>query len=258
MFKSGPPRQAVRDADQMAMQLLGDNCNNHTKRALESKITEITTKKRRREHLHSWGFLGICLGLVVTSTLSVLLLIASARGWTLSDYIYAIYTNNQATFQLVVQVFSNVLGLIYSSVLCTLINYASRVYWRRKVVIPMAMLLFWQNLCLRSLTFDIPLMYSVALVGFSGLTSAQSALWAGALTPVTTTMAREARFTVPSYQNSSLIKEYASQTNTFVPQLRNTQGFFTYAVGESSTNLSHYEHGRGPRFEELLSGQVRV
>lgn len=237
MFKSGPSSHLARDPDHDAVQLLDVSDLPRAETTLGPGVASMTTTARRREYL-SWEFLGICLGLAVTTTLSFLLFIASARGWTLSDDMYWIDISNRATVQLVVQVLSNVLGLVFSSVLCKLINYASRVYWSRKKVVPMDMLLFWKDLCLQRLNFSIQVKFSVALVGFWGLLSAQSALWAGALTPVATTVTRKANFTVPSYQNSSLITEYASEVGASVPQLRNSKGFFTYEVGESSRPLA--------------------
>lgn len=55
----------------------------------------------------------------------------------------------------------------------------------------------------------------------------QLALWTGALTLVATTVLRETNVTVPSYDNPSLIVEYASEVGT--------KGYFAYKVAVGLT-----------------------
>lgn len=75
------------------------------------------------------------------------------------------------------------------------------------------------------------------LMTFIGLNSAQSALWAGALTPVATTFLQKTNVTVPSYHNNSLIDEYASKVDdtNVPPDVRGSKGHFTYKVGVGLT-----------------------
>lgn len=117
-----------------------------------------------------------------------------------------------------------------------LINYASRIYWERNGPVRMDMLRIWRDMCALRMDFDIPVSLMVLLVGFIGLTSVQSALWAGALTPVATTVLRETNITVPSYHNASLISEYTSEVGADAPpDVRGTKGYFTYKVGVGLT-----------------------
>lgn len=193
-----------------------------------------TTKSR--PGATSWQMVGICAGLFVTTVLSVLLLTASCSGWTVPDNIYWFNIAHRASIQLVVQILSNALALVYSSAICMLINYASRIYWDKNGPVRMDMLRFWRDMCSLRMDFDIPLSLMILLVGFIGLTSVQSALWAGALTLVATTVLRETNITVPSYHNTSLIAEYASEVGADAPpDVRGTKGYFTYKVGVGLT-----------------------
>lgn len=93
-------------------------------------------------------------------------------------------------------------------------------------------------MCAQRMDFDIPVWPMVILVTFIGINSVQSALWAagGALTPVTTKVLHETNVTVPSYNNTSLIREYASEVGSDAPlDVRGTKGYFTYKVGVGLT-----------------------
>ncbi|KAK7702018.1 hypothetical protein SLS64_009879 [Diaporthe eres] len=191
---------------------------------------------KRRPGAISWQMVGICAGLFVTTVLSVLLLTASCSGWSVPDNIYWANIAHRASIQLVVQILSNALALVYSSALCMLINYASRIYWDKNGPVRMDTLRFWRDMCALRMDFDIPVSLMLLLVGFIGLTSVQSALWAGALTPVSTMVLRETNITVPSYHNASLIAEYASEVGADAPpDVRGTKGYFTYKVGVGLT-----------------------
>lgn len=194
-----------------------------------------TTTKRRPENI-SWQMFGVCIGLLTTTVLSTLLLVASCISWTLPNSLYWIVIAHRPSVQLVVQILSNILALIYSSALCMLINYASRIYWNLKGPVRLGVLRFWSNMCAQRMDFDFPTWPMVILMTFIGLSSVQSALWAGALTPVATKVLHETNVTVPSYNNTSLIREYASEVGADAPlDVRGTKGYFTYKVGVSLT-----------------------
>lgn len=76
----------------------------------------------------SWQVVGICVGLLTNTVLSVILLIASRTSWTVSKNLYWIIIAHRPSVQLVVQIVPNALAIIYSSALCMLINYGSRIY----------------------------------------------------------------------------------------------------------------------------------
>lgn len=195
----------------------------------------VSTMKRRPGAI-SWQMVGICAGLFVTTVLSVLLLTASCSGWTVPDNIYWFNIAHRASIQLVVQILSNSLALVYSSALCIPLNYASRIYWDKNGPVRMDTLRFWRDMRALRMDFDIPVSLMLLLVGFIGLTSVPSALWAGALTPVSTMVLRETNITVPSYYNASLIAEYASEVGASAPpDVRGTKGYFTYKVGVGLT-----------------------
>lgn len=194
-----------------------------------------TTAKRTPENI-SWQMFGVCIGLLTTTVLSTLLLVASCISWTLPGSLYWIVIAHRPSVQLVVQILSNILALIYSSALCMLINYASRIYWNLNGPVRLGVLRFWSHMCAQRMDFDIPIWPMVILVTFIGLSSAQSALWVGALTPVATGVLHKTNVTVPSYDNTSLIREYKSEVvSDAPPDVRGTKGYFTYKVGVGLT-----------------------
>lgn len=91
-------------------------------------------------------------------------------------------------------------------------------------------------MCAQRMDFDIPIWPMVILMTFIGLSSAQSALLVGALTPVATGVLHKTNVTVPSYDNTSLISEYKSEVGSYAPpDVRGTKGYFTYKVGVGLT-----------------------
>lgn len=197
---------------------------------------DLTSTTKRRPGVISWQMVGTCVGLIITTVLSVLLLIASLSGWTVPDKIYWFNMSYRASIQLMLQILSNALALAHSSALCMLINYATRISWDRNGPVRLDVLRFWRNICAQRMEFGTPVSHMVLLVGFIGLTSVQSALWAGALTPVAKTVVRKTNVTIPSYHNASLITEYASEVGANAPpDVRNAKGYFTYKVGVGLT-----------------------
>lgn len=202
---------------------------------LSVPLGHASTTKQSPEKI-SWQMAGVCIGLLITTVLSTLLLVTSCISWTLPESLYWIVIAHRPSVQLVVQMLSNTLALIYSSALCMLINYASRIYWNRNGPVRMGVLRFWSNMCAQRMDFDIPMWPMVILMTFIGLSSTQSALWAGALTPVATTVLHKTNVTVPSYDNTSLIREYPSEVRANAPfDVRGAKGYFTYKVGVGLT-----------------------
>ena len=172
----------------------------------------------------------LSLGILVTTVISVLLLIASATRWTFTTSSYRTITQNRASVQLVIQILSNAFALIWVSIVCTLINCASRTYFGANPV-ELNTLRFWHSLCSRTVLWSLPLEFLLVLLLFIGLTAVPSALWAGALTPVVTTNQQSGSLLLPAYRKSSDIIEWPSEIDKTGPSLRSPLGFFTYSVG---------------------------
>ena len=168
--------------------------------------------------------------LTITTIVSLLVLIGNARQYTLSTDALRFVTENRATVQLLVQILSNILGLLCSATVSILISYGTRYnLWQRPV--KLEVLRLWHDLCTRNMRWSHPWKFLIPLAIFVVISAAPSALWAGALTPVVTEVQRTGTILVPSYENADLIVEYPSEINSQGPTLRDTKGLFTYSVG---------------------------
>ncbi|KAK8076111.1 hypothetical protein PG994_003383 [Apiospora phragmitis] len=128
------------------------------------------------------------------------------------------------------RVLANLLGLVFSGVLCKLINYATRICFQ-KHPLHFDVVWFWIGLCSSRMSMAQPIKYILVLASFLILMAAQSALWVGAMTPVTTSVTRDAMVTTSHDRNSSLLREYPSEIASAGPTLKTSQGLFTYSVG---------------------------
>ncbi|WPH03988.1 Hypothetical protein R9X50_00687200 [Acrodontium crateriforme] len=172
----------------------------------------------------------IAVGLFVTTVISALLLIADSRKWTLPENAYHVVSGNRASVQLVVQLLSNALALIWVTLFCTLISYASRIYFQDHSI-DLYTLRLWHSLCSRTVNWSMPFELLIVILLFIGVTAIPSALWAGALTPVATTIQKDSRILLPAYRNTTNIVEWPSEIDKSGPSLRNSLGIFTYSVG---------------------------
>lgn len=171
-------------------------------------------------------------GLFVTSIISSMLVVADQRHWILSSSLYDFVENNRATTQIVIQLLSNSFGFFQTTMLCSLINQATRLHFSKSKA-SLNDLRFWTKLCTPSISWRLPLRYLLPLLMFWGLTRIPSALWAGALSPVATSKLHTSTVLIPSYHNSSLIYEYPSEFGSAAQkgEVINMKGAFAYNVG---------------------------
>lgn len=170
-------------------------------------------------------------GLLVTTAISAVLIVGTARNWTIGGKHYEDITNNRATAQLAIQLVSGLLGLIHITVICRLINHASRIYLVKKSSVQMGTLQTWAAMSIPRLDYDVPIQYLLPLLIISSFGLVSSSLWVGALTPVVSSVMETHALTIPSARNTSLIKEYPSEIRGSGPSLTTREGIFTYSVG---------------------------
>jgi hypothetical protein len=161
---------------------------------------------------------------------SLLVLIGNARDFTLSTDAFRFVTDNRATVQLLIQIISNILGLLCGATVSILISYGTRYNMGQRPV-KLEVLRLWHDLCMRNIRWSHPWKFLIPLVIFVVISAASSAIWAGALTPVVTEVQRSGTILIPSYDNSDLIVEYPSEIDSQGPTLRDAKGLFTYSVG---------------------------
>lgn len=168
--------------------------------------------------------------LILTTIISSLLLAGNVRKWNLSKDIYDFIVGNRATTQLIVQVCANGLGFLHVTIICLLINYATRLRLA-SVAVSLDTLRFWTYLLSQHWNWELPLHFSIALLAFLGLCIVPSALWAGAITPISVIAFEQQTIPLPSYSNTTLLNQnWTDRSN--LPSVRNSKGFFTYNVGE--------------------------
>lgn len=166
-------------------------------------------------------------GLLITSAISSILVVAEQQNWVLSPSLYNFVDNNRASTQIVVQLLSNAFAFFQVTMLCTLVNRATRLRFNRTKA-SLNNLQFWSHLCTPSIIWRLPLEYLLPLLLFMGITVIPSTLWAGALSLVTLFKTRTFGIMIPSYDNTSLIHEYPSESENAaqVSEARNSKGVY--------------------------------
>ena len=175
---------------------------------------------------------GVFAVLIVTTIATSSLFASTLNKWTITGATYNALQPNRASVQIAVQVISLILGNLQVSVVCCLINYATRLQLNKSSQ-KLDVVLAWNNLVARSPSWGLRSNYLVPIVLFIFAAQIPAALWAGAITPVlvVTQASSPALILVPQYQNSSNIREYPSEVDSEGPLLRSTNGVFGYSPG---------------------------
>lgn len=148
-----------------------------------------------------------------------------------SEDIYNFIKDNSATTQTVVQVCANGLGFLHVTIICLLVNYATRLTLATTSV-SLDAIRFWTYLLSQRWDWELPPHFLTALLAFLGLCIVLSALWAGAMTPVSVIAFLQQTIPPPSYSNTTLLNQ--NWTERFnLPSTRNSKGFFAYNVRET-------------------------
>ncbi|KAK2041415.1 hypothetical protein LZ31DRAFT_633367 [Colletotrichum somersetense] len=155
-----------------------------------------------------WEKYIIPLCLMITTDLSSVLIVAHVRKWTVNGSWYessfATITSKRAAIQLA---FFNSGGSTTQS------------------------LKGWMNLGIPRVRWDLELRFLLSILAFSCLGLVSSALWVGAMTPVSSTIVEHEMLQVPSCRNTTLINEYPSEISSAGPSTTTKQGLCTYSVG---------------------------
>ncbi|KAJ4359789.1 uncharacterized protein N0V89_000345 [Didymosphaeria variabile] len=137
-----------------------------------------------------------------------------------------------ASVAFTVQLLAALFGVIHVAVICKLINYALRLRLRSASV-SLDVLRTWVDMTIPRIDWDLPLrfFFPVTLMVFFSLVPA--ALWAGSFAPLVSSTSTSMVLRCPDYtRNISLIKEYPMEIGKAGPSYRNSQGLFTFSVGQ--------------------------
>ncbi|CAI0646449.1 unnamed protein product [Colletotrichum noveboracense] len=177
----------------------------------------------------------IPLCLIITTALSSVLIVAHSLRWTVNGSWYessfATITSKRAAIQSGIQLLAALLALIHTSTVAVLIQHGSRLAFFNLGGSTTQNLKGWMNLGIPRLRWDLRLRFLLPIIAFSGLGLISSALWVGAMTPVSSTIVEQEILRVPSFKNTTLIKEYPSEISRAGPSTTTKQGLFTYSVG---------------------------
>lgn len=141
-----------------------------------------------------------CLGLM--STVTILLLWSDRNRWAETGRIYQLVISNRATVQIVIQVLASCFGAVHVYVLCVLVNFSTRLRIAEKPY-KLDRLKFCAAICTKSLDWSMPVRFLVPVIIFQLLFIIPAAIWAGALTPVTTSTVIPSLLKLSQYSDGS-------------------------------------------------------
>ena len=186
-------------------------------------------------HADSVTFLrknGSFLGLIITTTVSLLLIASNARQWSVSGAAYITLTRYRSSVQIIVQVISAFLGFIHQSAVSQLFNYATRLRFR-KTSPTLDAVYAWNCISAARTAWNLRIKFLLPTLVFALAMLVPSALWAGAITPtLTVTESRiPSAVYIPQFRNSSMIREWPSEISSSGPLLRTAKGLFSFSPG---------------------------
>ena len=186
-------------------------------------------------HADSVTFLrknGSFLGLIITTTVSLLLITSSARQWSVSGGAYITLTKYRSSVQIVVQVISAFFGFLQQSAVSQLFNYATRLRLRNKPPTLNAVYA-WNCISAARTAWNLRVKFLLPTLVFALAMLVPSALWAGAitLTLIVTQSLTQSALYIPQFRNSSNIREWPSEIGSSGPLLQTAKGLFSFSPG---------------------------
>ncbi|UKZ74558.1 hypothetical protein TrVFT333_002228 [Trichoderma virens FT-333] len=170
------------------------------------------------------------LVLFLTTPISTLLFYWTVNEIAFSSAVHNFVESNRPSVQFAVQLLANLLSLCQVLVVCRLINYGVRRHLAANSM-RLDTLRAWIDAMEPRINFGLPIRYLLPLSAFVALTMILSALWAAALTPVQIQKLVDQTVAIPSWGNSSFIKEYPSEVGSEGATVQNLKGRFSYSVG---------------------------
>lgn len=170
-------------------------------------------------------------GLIVTTTLAILLATGLGLNWVIYGETYDIVQKNRASVQLVVQLLAGILGSIHVFTLSTIINYSTRIVLARQTI-SLDHIGYWTALCSTRLDLSLPKKSLILVVGFCCVTILPSALWTGALTPIAVSIylsQSTGSIRVSQYTSKSESYWYMQTWNNASTAVQNSYGTFSYS-----------------------------
>ena len=175
---------------------------------------------------------GNFFGLIVTTTVSLLLVTSNQRQWSISGGAYVTLNKHRPSVQIAVQVISAWFGFLQQNVVCQLFNYATRLRLR-KMTPTLDSLYAWNCISAARTAWALRIKFLLPTLVFALAMLVPSALWAGAITPtlIVTQSPRPGSLHIPQFQNSSMIREWPSEIGSSGPLLWTAKGLLSFSPG---------------------------
>lgn len=174
-------------------------------------------------------------GLLVTTVLSALLVYMNVAGTTHHGHIYNLVLNYRADVQTFVQVISHLLGLAHTLVLTTCLSNRTRLEFKSSSV-SLDRLQWWSTMPGLRIDWSLPFQFLCPSIIFAAVSFVPAALWAGAITPTSTTTMVHSMISTSFYP---LDPSSTSWNNSWAPFRANVNytdyGSFSYSPGVASS-----------------------
>ncbi|KAF0321139.1 hypothetical protein GQ607_011544 [Colletotrichum asianum] len=188
-----------------------------------------------------WEKWTIPLCLIITTTLSSVLIVPHSLRWTVNEYWYessfATITSKRTAIQFGIQLLAALLALIHTSTVAVLIQHGSRLAFFNSGGSTTQNLKGWMNFGIPRLRWDSRLRFLLPIIALSGLGLISSALWISAITPVSSTIVEQEILRVPSFKNTTLIKEYPSEISRAAHRSQQSKDFSLTPLEVVSNNI---------------------
>uniref|UniRef100_A0A0B7KG89 Uncharacterized protein n=1 Tax=Bionectria ochroleuca TaxID=29856 RepID=A0A0B7KG89_BIOOC len=193
-----------------------------------AKSSRIKGARNGQASLFSAGHFNF-LTLLFTTPVSFFLLYASVQSIRFPGGFFDFISNNRPSVQFAVQLIANFLSAAQVIVLCRLINFAIRRRFASREM-DLNTMLMWSDAMVTHMDWDLPPKFLLPLLLFLGSTKAFRGIWAASLTPVITWKETHGQVAIPSWDDVSLLREYASEIGNGGLMIQNTHGRFSYSV----------------------------
>ena len=175
---------------------------------------------------------GNFLGLIITTTVGVLLVASTKEQWSTSGSAYITLNKYRTSVQITVQIISAWFGFLQQSVICQLFKYATRLRLAKKPP-TLDIICAWNCVSGARAAWRLRIKFLLPTLIFALIMLVPSALWAGAITPtlVVTQAPTLGSLRVPQFQNPIMITEWPSEIGSSGPLLRTAKGLFSFSPG---------------------------
>ncbi|KAF4970158.1 hypothetical protein FSARC_2755 [Fusarium sarcochroum] len=170
------------------------------------------------------------ISLIVTTPLCTALLCLSLDETLFSGSFLKFVEGNRPTIQFAVQIIANIMSVLQVITICRVINLGVRRHLKTHSM-SLDQMRMWKDAMIPRINWDLPIGYIAVLALLVSISMVLSAIWAAAMTPVESWEDIQGSVQIPSWDNTSYIREYASEVGGVGPTKHTALGKFTYSVG---------------------------